>query len=256
MAPLLAAIRRHGWEPDELYMTDAQAAVHYANEEEMDPVGRTTARFFHEYKINFIKENLGSEFLANSTILEVGDSDGLLLKALGKSGSSINNDPRCIELIRSNGIETKCGAGERIGADDKSFDVTMSFETLEHSLNPLAFLQEMTRVARKKVIISIPGVTRTIIHPRVCGLRVGEEHVFEFDSRDFRRVATHLPLKLVKHEKMPVFATPGNPIAALYYWLARRREDFAGQFRWFDLYLFDVVDDDMGVAREESEALY
>ncbi|HSP16243.1 MAG TPA: methyltransferase domain-containing protein [Thermoanaerobaculia bacterium] len=256
MGPLLARMRMEGWTPQDLEMSDAQAAIHFANESEMDLFNRTVARLFHQFKIKFITESLGREFLANNTILEIGDSDGLLLKALGKSGSSINNDPRCVALIRSNGIDAKLGVGERIEAEDRSYDVTMSFETLEHSLNPVAFLQEMSRVARKKVIISVPGVTRTIIHPRVQGLRVGEEHVFELASGDLKLLATHLPLKLTRFVKMPVFAAPQGPLSLLHYYLTRNRELFGGCFRWYDLYAFDVVDTDQGVTRVESEALY
>ncbi len=102
----------------------------------------------------------------------------MILLALGKNGFSINNDPRCIDLMTQNGVEARLGVGEKLDVPDKTYDVAMAFETLEHSLHPVAFLEEMIRAARQKIILSVPGVTRTIIHPRVRGLRIGEEHVF------------------------------------------------------------------------------
>src|SRR2546423_2800261 len=166
MHALLASMRGHGWTLDSLLMSDEQAAIHFANDIEVDEFNRLGIRLFHEFKLEFLKDSLGSDYIDAHSFFEIGDSDGLVLKALGKPGFSINNDVRCIDLIRSNGIEAELGLGEGVSAADKSYDVAMSFETLEHSLNPLAFLWEMARVAREKVIISIPGVTRTYSHPR------------------------------------------------------------------------------------------
>lgn len=256
LAALEQAMRRKGWSYADFQMTDEQAATHFANEREMDRFGRGVARFFQQYKIDFLTKTLDRDFVAKSDFVEIGDSDGLLLKALGKSGVSITDDPRCARQIEENGVQATVGKGEGIDLPTKSKDVAMSFETLEHSLNPAAFLAEMARVARKKVIVSIPGVTRTIIHPRIKGMRVGEEHVFEFCKDDFIRLTTHLPLKLSLHHKMPVFASPRGPVSWLFYQMHRNRELFAGCFRAFDFYIFDVVDDDQGVDARSSLELY
>jgi SAM-dependent methyltransferase len=253
---LLAAMRRQGWTLDSLAMSDAEARGHFANEREVDLFSRIAIRLFHQFKIEFLLEGLGRAYVDSHSILEVGDSDGLVLKALGKRGVSVNNDPRCIDLIRQNGIEGHLGMGEGLAAADKSYDVAMSFETLEHSLDPVSFLREMARVARERVVISVPGVTRTYVHPRVQGMRVGEEHVFELCSRDLLRLTTHLPLRLVRLTKFPVFARPAAPVAALYYWLAREADLFGGCFRWFDFYIFDVVDADQGQSRSDNAAVY
>jgi Methyltransferase domain len=256
MAPLRQAIRNNGWTPNDFQMTDHAAATHFANEVPLDEFSRTTVRFFHEYKIRFLRESLTDRFISTSEFLEIGDPDGLLLKALGKSELSITDDPRCADQIRRNGLTALVGRGERIEAPDKSRDVVMAFETLEHSLNPVSFLGEMCRVSRQKVAISVPGVTRTIIHPRVRGTRVGEEHVFEFCPEDLLRLATHLPLRVSVYQRMPVFASPRNPLHWAYYNLRRNREVFAGCFRAFDFYVFDVVNEDQGVEQAVSAALY
>jgi methyltransferase family protein len=256
MEALYATMKRHGWSQDSLGMTDEQAVVHFANDTELGQFACLAHRLFHKFKLEFLSRTLGAEYIASRTFLEVGDSDGLVLKSLGKSGFSINNDPRCIDLIRRNGIEATVGVGEGLGVPDKSYDVAMAFETLEHSLNPLAFLQEMTRAAREKIAISIPGVSRTFVHPRVKGIRVGEEHVFEFCSRDLLNLVTHLPLRLAHFRKFSVFAPPPNPLALAYYYLARDPQFFGGCFRWFDFYIFDVMEADQGRTRAESNAVY
>jgi hypothetical protein len=256
MKALRASMRRHGWTLESLDMTDEQAAIHFANDIPVDEFTRLGIRMFHEFKLEFLRETLGPDYIRSHTFFEIGDSDGLVLRALGKRGFSINNDPRCIDLMHRNGIEAELGLGEGVAAPSKSYDVAMSFETLEHSLNPLAFLQEMTRVARDKVIISIPGVTRTYSHPRVKGMRVGEEHVFEFCTRDLLNLTTHLPLRLARHSKFSVFDTPARAGAAFYYLTTRTRDLFGGSFRWFDFYVFDVVEDDQGRTVAENAAVY
>jgi len=256
LAPLQQAIRNRGWWYDDFAMTDDQAATHYADDGVRDRFSRTVVRFFHQYKIDFLLKTLGSQCIAESQFVEIGDSDGLVLKALGKTGLSITDDPRCARQVEANGGHATVGLGEKIDLPDKSVDIAMTFETLEHSLNPVAFLSEMCRVARAKVVISIPGVSRTIIHPRVKGLRVGEAHFFEFCKDDFLRVCTHLPLRLASHHKMKVFASPRNPIHWLFYKAHWNRELFNGCLRAFDFYVFDVKHEDQGVDFHESVALY
>ena len=180
----------------------------------------------------------------------------MILLALGKNGFSINNDARCIDLMRQNGVEAHLGVGEKLDVPDQAYDAAMAFETLEHSLYPVAFLEGIIRVARYKIILSIPGVTRTIIHPRIRGLRVGEEHVFEFCSRDLLRLTTQLPLRLVHLRKMSVFAPPANPLVWLLCELNRNPELFAGTFRWFDFYIFDIEDTDQGVSLARGKNIY
>lgn len=256
LAAVHAAMKQYGLGHNQLTMTDEEASVHFANGAEFNELGRLIARFFHEYKLRFLRTHLSAEEITQSSFIEVGDSDGLVLRALGKRGVSINNDPRCIRLIGRNGIEARLGFGERLDVPDKSYDVSMTFETLEHSLNPVAFLAELVRVARKKVVLSIPGVTRTIIHPRIYGQRVGEEHVFEFCTRDFVRLSSHLPLRLAHFQKMSVFASPLQPLAWLRYRLDRHPELFAGSLRWFDFYIFEIDPADHGVTFADNNAIY
>lgn len=256
IAALRESIRRHGFRPDEFSMSDEQAGIHFANDTEVGPFSRLAIRFFHEYKLQFLRAHLAPDYVSRHAFIEVGDSDGLVLRSLGKGGFSINNDPRCIALIGQNGIESRLGLGERLDVLDKSYDVAMTFQTLEHSLNPVAFLQELTRVARQKVIVSVPGVTRTMIHPRINGVRVGEEHVFELCMRDLLRLTTHLPLRPAHYARLSMFAPPGSSLARAYYLCHRNPELFVGCHRWFDFYIFDVDETDRGVSVAESAAIY
>ena len=50
--------------------------------------------------------------------------------------------------------------------EDNSFDYVMSFQCVEHLPNPLKALSEMSRVARKKVFVSIPNPSGTQVYSK------------------------------------------------------------------------------------------
>ncbi len=55
---------------------------------------------------------------------------------------------------------------------------------------------------------------------------------------------------------MSAFAPPRKPLAWLLYKLNRNPEVFASSFRWFDFYIFDIVDTDQGLSVAESKDIY
>ena len=68
---------------------------------------------------------------------------------------------------------------EKLPFPDKSFDILICTETLEHLEDPMFVFNELKRVARKKVIISVPydeNVTDRII---------STEHLWSFSETDF-----------------------------------------------------------------------
>ena len=65
--------------------------------------------------------------------------------------------------MRQNGVEAHLGVGEKLDVPDQAYDAAMAFETLEHSLYPVAFLEGIIRVARYKIILSIPEHARLFI---------------------------------------------------------------------------------------------
>ena len=178
-------------------MTDEEALVHYGGEEK--PLAdhlRLGVRYFHAWRVERLRARIGAA-LEESTVLDVGDSDGLMLRALGKSGTAVNALPGAIDHIRSNGVEAVLSKGESLPFEDASFDHVLCFQTLEHVEDPYALLVELARVARHRVFVSIPGVRRTHVLPLDVSAPRGTEHCFEFDREDFIALATHTPLEVV-----------------------------------------------------------
>jgi SAM-dependent methyltransferase len=221
-------------------LTDEEALVHFGGEEKplvADHL-RLGVRYFHAWRVDRLRARVGEELEA-STVLDVGDSDGLMLRALGKSGTAVNALPGAIDHIRSNGVEAVLSRGESLPFEDSSFDYVLCFQTVEHVEDPYSLLVELGRVARRSVFVSIPGVFRTHVLPRDVAAPRGTEHCFEFDRDDFVALTTHTPLEVVWDDVCRLLGRVTSPLER--YQLRARRNDrgiFAStftEFRMFEL---------------------
>jgi len=171
-------------------------------------------------------------------MLDVGDTDGLILKHLGKDGVGFNLSEIAVENIRSNGIEAVLGDGEQMPFEDGAFDVTLCFETLEHVPNPQQLLEELARVTRRygRVFISIPWVPRTFIHERDRSQQLGHQHVIELCREDFGAVVSHTPLEITHEAVCEIFGQPTDPRERIIKLLASRMHIVAGAFTRFQFF--------------------
>lgn len=170
---------------------------------------RRVLRFFHAWRVAVVRERLGGD-LATSRFLDVGDTDGLMLKHLGKTGIGLNLAADAVERIRANGIEAKLGDAHGLPFEDASFEAVLCYETLEHVEAPHQLLMELARVCKPggRVFVSIPWVPRTFIHPRDRSTPRGHAHIFELARDDFAAVVTHTPLTIEWDTVCDVLGTP------------------------------------------------
>lgn len=219
-------------------LTDEEALVHYGGEEKplvADHI-RLAVRYFHAWRVERLRARIGVE-LAAATVLDVGDSDGLMLRALGKSGTAVNTLPGAIDHIRSNGVEAVLSRGESLPFEDSSFDYVLCFQTLEHVEDPYALLVELCRVAGRSVFVSIPGVARTHVLPCDPSVPRGTAHCFELDREDFIALTTHTPLEVVWDDVCRLLGAAKSPLER--YQLRGRRNDrgiLASTFTEFRLF--------------------
>ncbi|MFH1094168.1 MAG: class I SAM-dependent methyltransferase [Candidatus Omnitrophota bacterium] len=165
-------------------------------------------RYYTVYR--FLKDNYPDIFENNTTILNVGDVGGLLFEAIGKKGTSLNINPDCVAFMKNKGIEAIVGDVENLKLSDSSFDFIFSFQCLEHVPNPLRALNELGRVARKAVFISIPYVNKTIIYNMDYWTKMQKEswqikdpkavdgHIFEFSTEDYKNILSYTNLDYKK----------------------------------------------------------
>ncbi len=222
---------RRWWET----MSDQQARVHEGEEHPIEePHLRSALRLCHAWRVRVLRQRLGAG-LSGARILDVGDVDGLMLKALGREGIGFNLSAAAVERIRANGVEARLGDGHRMPFDDASFDVVLCFETLEHVESPVALLDELARVCAPggRVYVSVPWVAATRIYPRDPALPRGHAHCFELDRADLGALVSHSPLGVSWEAVCDVAGHARTPAQAAVLLAARGARTVAGTFLRF-----------------------
>lgn len=97
---------------------------------------------------------------AGKKVLEIGCHEGFVSKALQEAGCEVTsadydqaNLDKAREIFGINGVRADVND---LPFPDEYFDIVVSGETLEHVYNPFHALSELFRVAKEKVIITIP----------------------------------------------------------------------------------------------------
>lgn len=191
---------------------------HYAHEAMRQTLDFPTVyinqiRYYRLYK--YFQTYYPDLFYKETRIIDVGDTSGILFKAMGKDGLSVNINNEAVEFIRQNGISADIQDAEALTYGNKSFDYAFCFQCLEHMKNPLRALDELGRVVKKKVFLSIPYVERTHIFDKNFSVNIKklpvelggygqrEEvkdfdcHVFEFSTKDMIRLLSFTRLEYV-----------------------------------------------------------
>lgn len=97
---------------------------------------------------------------SGKTVLEIGCNEGFLSKALVEDGCIVTSADYSLDQIKKAkeifNIDAVQADINNIPFPDQSFDIAVSGETLEHVFNPMGALKELFRVARERVVITIP----------------------------------------------------------------------------------------------------
>jgi len=93
-------------------------------------------------------------------VLDAGCSDGFLSQALKEAGFHVtsidNNDKAIKQADEFFGIKVIKADVENLPFMDDEFDLSIGGELLEHLVNPGKGLSELFRVAKNRVILSLP----------------------------------------------------------------------------------------------------
>lgn len=226
-------------------------AEHFAHQYLPDTASQNVVQGFIISRIKFITASLGPEQVSEDSFIDIGDSDGIFIKALGKNQLSANISETGVKNIYKKGIGViRCDA-EHLPLKNKSIDHILFFEIFEHLPNPVSALKEINRVAAKSVILSIPFVSKTNIHQYNYNPKwpVFEHHIFEFDDEDFRKIISHAGFDVCHYEIVTVLAPSSlkeHGVFLLWQIIGLIRKDleygrnhndlFAGCFRKFSIY--------------------
>ena len=162
-------------------MSDVHGAFHYT--ERMVPE-EAHARTFWEHIARY---RFAKDFVRGHRVLDIACGEGYGAAALTRAGASstvgIDLSPEvCDHARRKYGLDARPGDAQAIPLPDRSIDVVVSFETIEHVNDPAVFLGECARVL-------VPDGTLIVSTPnRPVYTGEGPQNPFhriEFDEAEF-----------------------------------------------------------------------
>jgi hypothetical protein len=123
----------------------------------------TKVRNMHAFQLRLIGRVINE--IQDVTIVDIGDSSGthlqyvkeFFLKNRKHRCLSVNLDKIAVEKIKAKGMEAIQERAEDLCKHNISADIFLSFEMLEHLMNPCSFLHNLsTKTQAKYLIITVP----------------------------------------------------------------------------------------------------
>lgn len=144
----------------------------------------------HTQKMEF-RHHACLDLIRDGTVLDIGCGDGLLLSYLGKKhivATGIDISPEAVVRCRAAGLTAlEHSLDTKLPFADESFDTVVLLDVLEHLYDPLAVLVEARRVARNRIIVSVPNFSslparlQTLLGRVPENNRAGKGHVYWFN---------------------------------------------------------------------------
>jgi len=170
--------------------------------------GRVKRFFIDRFNAALIKEILAAGPVAS--ILDAGCGEGFCLNLIRKSGikavlTGVDNSQEALRLGKSvfPRLDLRKGNLYRLDFPDRSFDMVVCTEVLEHLTDPQKALHELARVARKVLILSVPHeplfMLGNFFHGKYL-TRLGNhpEHINHWTAMSFTRFLRSNDLKIIR----------------------------------------------------------
>lgn len=187
-------------------------------------------------------------------IVDVGDSAGThvtYLKSLrsGIRTISVNLQQAAVEKVQSKGHEAVQASAEGLGEIIPEADIVVSYQTLEHLMDPVGFLHGLSaNMEVKRLVITVPYVKRSrvgldyIRKSKKVTVSAENTHIFELSPGDWRLLALFSGWEVAHSEVYYQYPRRHYLRLTQPYW---RRSDFEGfygmilkkQKKWSERYL-------------------
>lgn len=168
----------------------------------------TKVRAQHSFQIALANEALQSIVSSPEdglTIVDIGDSAGThiqYIKGLHQDRNlrclSVTIDSEAVRRIKEKGMEAICASAEDLPSLSIDADMFLSFQMLEHLMNPCEFLQRLSEATNcQAFVITVPYRAHSrvgLYHIRYDQKRnVNPEstHIFELSPEDWRLIFRH-----------------------------------------------------------------
>lgn len=166
------------------------------NREDQKPV------FRHEAARSLIA-SLGSQI----SVLDLGCGDGLLLSLLesdGVHGTGLDLSETAVKKAQARGLDARAhDFAKPLPYADRTFDIVVMLDVLEHLYDPATLLAEATRVSKKYVLVGVPNFSSLPARLQVLLGRVPENnlpkkgHVYWFNFPILRSLLEKVGLHIV-----------------------------------------------------------
>lgn len=199
-------------------------------------------RALHSFQVILVNEALqliNSPLKDTITIVDIGDSAGTHLQYIkwlhqdrNIRSLSVNMDTESVKRIKERGLEAICARAEDLVSLSIEADIFLSFETLEHLMNPCGFLHSLSQINCQAFVITVPYLARSRVglhHLRADqkhNVNPENTHIFELSPEDWRLILKHSGWAIVT-DKIYLQYPWRSPFSFLLkrYW---RRNDFEG----------------------------
>ena len=217
-----------------------------------DSFDQEKLRSIHAFQVSLVLRTVLEEIThsgkQNISIGDIGDSAGThssyleyLLHDAGVelTALSVNIDPTAVEKIQRQGgraILAKAEDVSQLLKGDEKIDIFLSFQMLEHLLNPALFMHDIaTKTDTDWFIITVPYVKRSrvglkyIREPRFTrkfkAINAENTHIFELSPDDWKMLLRFSGWEVVREDRFLMYPR-GSWLTPFKF--ALRRYDFEG----------------------------
>lgn len=177
------------------------------------------------FKTNLIRYNFALPYIKNKNVLDVACGSGYfsnyILSKGAKSVTGVDIDKDSIEYAKNNfqniSLEFLEWDAENLGSLNKSFDIVVSMETIEHLNYPMKFLSEI-----KKVLIPNGYLILSTPNKEVSTVK-NVFHKNEFTYQELRKtldsfflIENSFSLKLITKRKQEKFSLSSRLVSKLF----------------------------------------
>jgi ubiquinone/menaquinone biosynthesis C-methylase UbiE len=175
-----------------------ESTDNYQKHKSKNPLKKFFINNFFKTVFNFAQD------LKIDSVLDVGCGEGFTLKRLRKQGignkfTGVDSSKQAIDLGRKENPDLDLGIGDiyNLKFKDKSFDLVISTEVLEHLEKPQKALKELTRVSRKYILLSVPNEPWFyLFNYTQWGKDIG--HINKWSAGKFKKLVSSQGLKILK----------------------------------------------------------
>lgn len=187
------------------------------NAEELERASGGTVRQTKYLKKNPVRQYLIGKYLQTiasltretpaRTVLDVGCGEGFVIRNLSQqrpdlSLAGLDAEPEVLKIAVFQNPQARffLADGRRLPVRDARFDLVLCNEVLEHLPDPRRALQELARVSKEHVILSVPREP----HYRIANMLIGANWERWGDDADHRQRWTRSQFKIFAQEHFDV----------------------------------------------------